>query len=178
MIHLRKYVILSVLSLFFIACTNDQGSTADDDAQTMETPYEIKGNDKIASKGLEGDKIKVYRHSDVDQKPVYGPACETSEDPWECTMNTVEIFIQDNINWPHEVIKERQDGYEEISFVVTSDGGIDQVEHIVSKDQPCPGCQEAALEVVSKLDDWKAGIKDGQPVAVQLTVPIRFNSVE
>ena len=173
MLQLR-YMFIFLLALM-TACSNNSGSqAAEDDTAAMETPYEIKDNDRIIENGMgDADRDKIYRHADVDVKPIYGHACKTSADPWECTMNTVEIFIQDNINWPHDVIKQNEDGYEEISFVVTTEGDIQHVEHIVSKDKPCPGCQEAAMEVVKKMDDWEAGQKDGKPVAVQLTVPIQ-----
>ena len=59
-----------------------------------------------------------------------------------------------------------------VSFVVNSNGAIDQIEILRS---PSTGFNEEVIRVVKKMPNWKAGIQGGQKVPVRFKMPVRFS---
>lgn len=169
-------VALMTLGLGTMSC-DDQTSSAD---QTNEDKMEINSetppeNINQSPKPVQvSNKKEVYEHTEVDVKPMFSDKCLNQEDPWACTVSEVTQFVQQNIEWPEKALGQNQEGVEEVTFVVLQDGSLARVKHVVSKDRPCDGCQQAAVDVVGKMDEWIPGEKDGEKVAVRLTLPIRF----
>lgn len=143
------------------------------EAQEVKLNRPITPNAEAKSTSL-AKGMAIFEHTEVDQKPIYTSACQNSEDQWKCTVESVGEFVQKNIEWPENALKKGQDGREEVTFVVMPDGTVGNIKHVVSKETPCEGCQQAAVDVVSKLEGWKPGMKDGEAVAVKLTLPIKF----
>ncbi|MDX1684845.1 MAG: energy transducer TonB [Saprospiraceae bacterium] len=180
MTYLPHFITMLILIISGTSCQNSSDGSHEKgdpmEEQSVENPYDMKDNidaDEMISDDDEG-QMKIYEPSEVDIKPVYSDVCLEVKDEWECTVNSVNRFVQDNINWPKEVIQRNQEGYEEISFVVRPDGELSDIQHIESKKEPCKGCEEAVIEVVEKLEPWKPAEKNGQKVAVRMTLPVQF----
>jgi TonB family protein len=84
-------------------------------------------------------------------------------------------FLQNNIKYP---LKAKDDGVQGtvfVRFVVEKDGVVDDV--AVSKGVH-PLLDAEAKRVVSVMPKWTPGKQKGKPVAVQYTLPVRFQIIE
>jgi TonB family protein len=84
-------------------------------------------------------------------------------------------FLQNNIKYP---LKAKDDGVQGtvfVRFVVEKDGVVDDV--VVSKGVH-PLLDAEAKRVVSVMPKWTPGKQKGKPVAVQYTLPVRFQIVD
>jgi hypothetical protein len=46
----------------------------------------------------------------------------------------------------------------------------------LSKEDPCRGCEEKAIEIIKETEDqWQPAVLNGEPVKVILTIPVRFD---
>jgi TonB family protein len=84
-------------------------------------------------------------------------------------------FLQNNIKYP---LKAKDDGVQGtvfVRFVVEKNGVVDDV--AVAKGVH-PLLDAEAKRVVSVMPKWSAGKQNGKPVAVQYTLPVRFQLVE
>jgi TonB family protein len=84
------------------------------------------------------------------------------------------LAIRENLDWPASDFERGEEAVEEITFVVMPDGSISNKKLALSRNHNCDGCQQAAIDAVSKLDQWIPAVKDGRKVAVKMTLPIRF----
>ncbi len=81
-------------------------------------------------------------------------------------------FFSKNLHFP---VYERENGITGVvfvSFVVNSNGAIDQIEILRS---PSIGFNDEVIRVVKKMPIWKAGIQGGQKVPVRFKMPVRFS---
>lgn len=80
-------------------------------------------------------------------------------------------FIAKEIKYPAEAQKDKIQGKVFVSFVVSSEGKIEQtkIERSVS-----PALDAEAIRVVNSLPDWKPGKQRGTAVSVAYTIPIEF----
>jgi protein TonB len=82
-------------------------------------------------------------------------------------------FINDNIDYPQEVIDLGIKGRVTVRFVVEKDGRISNVS-IATPLAGCKACDKAAVKVVEKMPSWKAGKNAGREVRTWVTLPVKF----
>ncbi len=111
---------------------------------------------------------------EVDQMP-YFSGCDHlkngSDQKRACSNENLVRFIANTLEYPDLAKEENIEGTVIISFVVNKKGLIEQQE--VIKDIG-GGCGTAALSVLDEMARWEAGQHTGQPVNVQLRLPVNF----
>jgi TonB family C-terminal domain len=80
-------------------------------------------------------------------------------------------FLSSNIQYPEIAKRAGVEGQVIVSFTVSKTGQISspRIARGIGG-----GCDEEALRVVMMMPRWNPGKQNGQPVNVQVTVPIRF----
>lgn len=119
----------------------------------------------------------VYTFSETDRPPMFTAKCLNSEDPEECSNGAIANFIKDNINFPEQAIEKGHDGLEHVTFTIDENGDVSDRLKLLRKDVPCVNCGKAAMAVVSKMEKWQPAMRNGKPVAVEVTLPIRFETI-
>ncbi|HIZ25858.1 energy transducer TonB [Barnesiella sp. An55] len=79
--------------------------------------------------------------------------------------------IAQNLKYPQNAIDGHIEGRVVLQFVVDKEGKIGHIQVVRSIDKML---DQAAIDVVRTLPDWKPGMQDGQPVNVRYTLPIAF----
>ena len=80
-------------------------------------------------------------------------------------------FVTENTKYP-EVAKEKKiQGKVFVQFVINKDGNVEDVKLAKGVD---PLLDEAAIDVVKSMPQWKPGTQRGQAVKVSYTIPVNF----
>ncbi len=110
--------------------------------------------------------------NDLEETPVM-LGCEQlkGEERQNCSNGKLFQAIFANMKYPAEARKVGVEGTVYVKFIIEKDGSITKPEIIKSVGS---GCDEEVLRVVGLLPKWSPGKKDGQPVAVSYTLPIKF----
>lgn len=98
------------------------------------------------------------------------------EEKKKCSNQELLAFIYKNIKYPKAAKENGTEGMVVISFIVTSEGNITNIEPLRD---PGDGCGKEAARIVNLMKDknmWAPGIKAGKPVAVKYNLPIQFHS--
>ena len=80
-------------------------------------------------------------------------------------------FIKGNLKYPQKAIDEQTEGRVIVQFVIDKTGKVSSPEVIRGVTSEL---DQAALDIVSALPDWKPGEQDGQKVNVKYTLPVVF----
>lgn len=80
-------------------------------------------------------------------------------------------FLQANIKYPQESMKQGIQGRVIVSFVIDVDGSVTNAEIRKSVD---PLLDAEALRVVRMMPKWTPGLTAGKPVKVKYTMPVTF----
>lgn len=80
-------------------------------------------------------------------------------------------FISGNLKYPQNAIDGQIEGRVVLQFVVDKAGKVGNIRVVRSID---PALDQAAIDVVRALPDWKPGMQKGQPVNVRYTLPVSF----
>ena len=157
-----KYLL--ILSLFLAIVTANQCCT---DQQPLQSEIE-----------------KVFpKPSEVQTKDSSTTASETSETPLEVAEIMPEFpggteallsFIKGNLKYPQKAIDEQTEGRVIVQFVIDKTGKVSSPEVIRGVTSEL---DQAALDIVSALPDWKPGEQDGQKVNVKYTLPVVFKLI-
>lgn len=123
---------------------------------------------------------KIYKV--VEEMPRF-PGCEvgvmTIQERNECAEKNMLNFIYSTIVYPDSARIKGTEGRVVLQFVVTKNGRVNDPK--ILKDIG-DGCGDEALRVVKLMQEenviWKPGIKDGQRVSVQYTLPVKFKIKE
>lgn len=107
-----------------------------------------------------GDITKLDQKSEEDRTPLY-PGGD------EARIN----YISENVVYPEDAIKSGTEGTVYVQFIITEKGKVTQVKILKGVSV---SIDKVALEIVSKMPDWKPAIKNGKPIAYELTMPIAF----
>jgi TonB family protein len=127
---------------------------------TMFTPFQVlRAATHIAAIAV-NDTI-VYEEDEVDEKPSY-PGGE----------NKFHLFLTSNVRYPVEAQKHGQSGWGEVSFIVRSDGRLD--DFYISRSTGHIILDEEVMRVARKMKKWVPGKKDGVAVNVRTSIPITF----
>ncbi len=79
--------------------------------------------------------------------------------------------IAKNLKYPPKAIDSRTEGRVILQFVIDKQGKVTDVQVMRGV---TPELDQAAIDVVRSLPDWKPGMQDGKPVNVKYTMPIVF----
>ena len=116
---------------------------------------------------LEGEKTVL---KEVDEMPRF-PGCEGSDDKVACATDKLIFYIGNNLKYPIAAKTAGLEGLVVVKFVVAENGSIQDA---AIKKGIGGGCDEEALRVVQQMPNWTPGVKDGKPVATELTLPFQF----
>lgn len=85
---------------------------------------------------------------------------------------SLQKYIATNINYPSDAIEMNEQGIVIISFIVKSDGKIDNVEVVkgVSK-----SLDQEAIRIISQMQDWIPAEAKGEKVDTKCQLPIKFH---
>ena len=114
----------------------------------------------------------VYQLDEVDVLPLYGMPCGATLRV--CNQKNIAAFISRHIELPDGPYQKDVNGLEFVKVIVKSDGSLRDIQYVETKNDSCEWCEQAAVQVVSKMSDWKPALKNGLTVPVQVIIPIRF----
>ena len=128
-----------------------------------------------------GQQQKVYK-DDIKEVTVIGFASkdakgkpieklDTPPEP-EGGIDAFRKWVGNNFTYPQAAIDARVKGTIYVVFVVESDGSLSNIN--VSRDLGY-GTGENAVNLIKRAPKWKPGLKDGVPVRVEYTFPIRLD---
>ena len=86
-------------------------------------------------------------------------------------MKELLKFLQDNVKYPENAMKNNVQGRVIVQFVVEKDGTPTEFKVLRSVD---PDLDAEALRVMKAMPKWKPGMQKGQVVRVKFTVPVSF----
>ena len=81
-------------------------------------------------------------------------------------------YLQNNLKYPKDAIKQQVGGRVMVMFVVETDGTLSNVR--VAK-KVFPSLDSEAVRVVKTMPKWKPGKEKGRPVRVNFTLPVVFS---
>lgn len=123
------------------------------------------------------DTDKVYGKNELDQMPLFSSDCRNAKDKAACSNEAINEYLNENLNYPDKALMKDHDGLEKVFFVLDENGKIEGNIKILSKDNPCKGCAEAAVEAVANMPAWVPGMKRGIPVKTKVILPIKFKTL-
>lgn len=80
-------------------------------------------------------------------------------------------FLQINMKYPEDAVKQKVEGRVIVQFVVETDGSVSNV-HVAK--QVFPSLDAEAIRVVQVMPKWIPGKKEGKAVRVNFYLPIVF----
>ena len=80
-------------------------------------------------------------------------------------------FLSENVLYPAEAEKAKQQGRVIVSFIVETDGTVSNPKVLKKVSDPLDA---EAVRVVSSMPKWKPGMQNGEAVRVKYTIPITF----
>jgi len=108
----------------------------------------------------------------VDEAPVM-LGCENlmGDERHNCSTGKLIQAVFSNVKYPAEARMNGVEGTVYAKFIIEKDGSITKPEIIRSLGS---GCDEEVLRVIGLMPKWSPGKKDGKPVAVSFTLPVKF----
>lgn len=109
----------------------------------------------------------------ADRMPVYGE-CNLDDDESvrrSCTNKSVMKTIYSHVKYPQIARENEIEGTVVLSFVVTKDGSIQNLEIVRDIGG---GCGTAVINAMKKLGDFYPGKHNGRPVSVIYKLPVKF----
>lgn len=118
---------------------------------------------------------KERAHQVVDQMPLFpgiNPSEGTAAERKQLSDRSMLEFIYQNLQYPKTAKEAGTQGTVLLSFTVTKEG---EMEDLRVEKAPSPELGKAAYGALNKLEGtWTPGKNDGQAVATELTIPIKF----
>ena len=102
----------------------------------------------------------VYEMFDIEQPPKF-PGGEKE----------LLKYLAEHIKYPAVAADSSFPGPFAVSFIVELDGSITSIK-VIRNDGPFA---QSALKVISQMPHWSPGLKNGRPVAVKFTLPVRLS---
>lgn len=87
-------------------------------------------------------------------------------------IDALVVWLGENIKYPAEAEKAKEEGRVVVRFIVTTDGRVVEPEIVRSVS---PSLDAEALRVVSEMPSWKPGSNAGKPVACHYVLPVNFS---
>jgi len=124
------------------------------------------------------DVDPVLKKIEFERPPVFGSECLTADDPEQCTNERIQEFVSENIEYPNWAQENLQEGLEYVTFTLAEDGKYEGNFKVLSKNDPCKGCEEKAVDMVSKMEGkWYPALDEGEPVKTKITLPVKFDLI-
>jgi TonB family protein len=86
-------------------------------------------------------------------------------------MDRFYLYLQANIKYPADAIKNKLQGKVFVGFVVEKDGSLTDIKILRGVS---PSIDAEAIRVISNSPRWKPGIENGRPVNVQYNMALNF----
>jgi len=122
-------------------------------------------------------KSKDGVYMQADEMPQF-PGCEEVVDAEKralCAQKKLLQYVYENIKYPSAARKNNIQGTVVVEFNVSQEGIVEGVTLVRGVGG---GCDEESMRVVNTLNDvgskWTPGQMDNKPVAVKMTLPIKF----
>ena len=110
----------------------------------------------------------------VGQMPRF-PGCEeiigTDNEKGKCSKQKMLDFIYTNLEYPEAARIKKIEGMSVVQFIIEKDGTVRNSKVVRSLGIEI---DQAALDVVGSFPNWISGEHQGNPVRVQITLPIKF----
>lgn len=114
----------------------------------------------------------------VDIPPLF-EGCDdpliSEEQRQACSVPKIQAFINQNIVYPDSARVLGVEGVVVVRFSVTEEGKITDLELVRNIGG---GCGQEAMRVIRMMPDFRPALREGKPVATQMTLPIRFKKIE
>jgi len=139
-------------------------------------PNELKGMTVVSYVPLKNDKVKdttAYQKTPEPPKADAKEVFTVIEQQPEFPGGLAELYkyLAQSIRYPAEARKAGITGRVFVRFVVSANGEIRSPRILKGIGG---GCDEEAVRVISQMPRWRSGQQNGQPVAVEYTLPIQF----
>lgn len=116
--------------------------------------------------------------SEVDIPPLF-EGCDdpliSEEQRQACSVPKIQAFVNHNIIYPDSAKAKSIEGVVVVRFSVTEEGKITALELVRDIGG---GCGEEAMRVVRMMPQFRPALRDGQPIATKMTLPIRFKKLD
>ncbi|MCB0661518.1 MAG: energy transducer TonB [Saprospiraceae bacterium] len=120
-------------------------------------------------------EVPAQVQPNVDEMP-YFPGCtdatKGSEEKRDCSNQNLIAFISNNLAYPDSALQAGIEGTVYIGFTINEKGEV--VNPSLLKDLGY-GCGFEAIRIVEEMPDWEPAMKNGKPVSVDMSLPIRFS---
>ncbi|BDS13842.1 energy transducer TonB [Aureispira anguillae] len=114
----------------------------------------------------------------VDIPPLF-EGCDdpliSEEQRQACSVPKIQAFINQNIVYPDSARSHQIEGVVVVRFSVTEKGAITDLELIRNIGF---GCGQEAMRVIRMMPVFRPALRNGLPVATQMTLPIRFKKID
>lgn len=80
-------------------------------------------------------------------------------------------WIDTNLKYPINAAKNKIEGKIVVSFIIDAEGGVQDIKMVQTLNSEI---DIAAMKLFMQMPKWKPGVKDGQPCATMIAVPIHF----
>lgn len=137
-----------------ISCSQDASQTEDAKEEVV-APVSPEAKEAPADSTAKEEVFMV-----VEQMPEYPGG-----------MKEMLKFLQENVKYPENAMKNNVQGRVIVQFVVEKDGTPTEFKVLRSVD---PDLDAEALRVMKAMPKWKPGMQKGQVVRVKFTVPVSF----
>ncbi len=121
---------------------------------------------------------QAQKVTEVDQMPYFSGCAHLKEGSAEkrnASNQKVVEFVQAHLTYPDSAKAAEVEGVVLVKFVIDRQGKVQNPTLLYDIGY---GCGEEALRIVRKMPDWEPATRKGQPVAVELEMPIRFEFVD
>ena len=178
-----KLNLLAFMAVFFLAsCVDVSDNQEDTDVQEEkeelieETGMSMNSEQENSVKAtlVSNEEAKTYNAFEIESAPVFSKDCLNEADKKKCSDRALIAYLKDNLEYPETAEQEAIESTEVISFVINEEGKIDGKIKAVSQQSDCAECQAEAVRVIAGMPEWTPGLKDGKPVRVKMTVPVKF----
>ena len=85
--------------------------------------------------------------------------------------DAMEAYIKENVKYPEEAIKNKEQGKVYVRFVVEKDGSFSNVR--IARGVS-PSLDAEALRIVTAMPKWNPGLQRGRAVRTNVVLPIAF----
>ncbi|WMX14543.1 MULTISPECIES: energy transducer TonB [unclassified Aureispira] len=114
----------------------------------------------------------------VDIPPLFD-GCDdpliSEEQRQACSVPKIQAFINENIVYPDSARARNIEGVVVVRFSVTKEGKITDLELVRNIGA---GCGQEAMRVIRMMPDFRPALRNGEPVATKMTLPIRFKRAD
>ena len=109
----------------------------------------------------------------TDLLPIFANCAEAgkADEQTACTKKHLIQFIIDNMRYPEEAKKAGIEGQVLAHFKVDNTG---KVSSITIKKSLSKECDQEVIRIINLMPRWTPPMKDGKPVATELTLPVNF----